>query len=204
MEIVSFGEWLQKRRRRLDLTRRALAQMVGCSSETIKKIERDERRPSRQIARLLAAHLQIPDAETEDFIRRARGQLEVRSESASIELATEPPAGAAHYHLPLQPTPFIGRERELDALVALLAQNNLRLVTIVGPGGMGKTRLAVAVAARLLAAAQFAHGVFVVSLAPLNDPEQIVPALAEALRFPLASGEQQRRTARQQILDYGM
>ena len=52
--VISFGEWVQHRRLALDLTRPALARQVGCSPITIKKIERDERRPSRQIAALLA------------------------------------------------------------------------------------------------------------------------------------------------------
>ncbi|MCB0144003.1 MAG: helix-turn-helix transcriptional regulator, partial [Caldilineaceae bacterium] len=53
-EIISFGYWVQQRRMALDLTRPALARKVSCSPSTIKKIERDERRPSRQIATLLA------------------------------------------------------------------------------------------------------------------------------------------------------
>ena len=58
LEIAPFGEWVQKRRNQLGLSRNGLAQQVGCSPVTIKKIERDERRPS----------VQIPEAEQEDFI----------------------------------------------------------------------------------------------------------------------------------------
>ncbi|NIP28426.1 MAG: helix-turn-helix transcriptional regulator, partial [Phycisphaerae bacterium] len=53
-EIVSFGEWVQQRRKVLRFTRNQLARRIGCAAVTIKKIERDERRPSRQIAELLA------------------------------------------------------------------------------------------------------------------------------------------------------
>ena len=73
--IVSFGYWVQRRREVLDLTRPALARRVGCSPVTIKKIERDERRPSRQIAELLADQLVIPDKDRDSFIRMARGEF---------------------------------------------------------------------------------------------------------------------------------
>ena len=73
--ITSFGEWVQIRRETLRLTRKVLAQQVGCSAITIKKIERGERRPSVQIAKLLAIHLRIPEAEQRDFIRGVRGEF---------------------------------------------------------------------------------------------------------------------------------
>ena len=74
-EIVSFGEWVQKRRNQLRYSRTGLAQLVSCSPETIKKIERDQRRPSVQIAELLATYLQVPKPEQEGFIKWARGQF---------------------------------------------------------------------------------------------------------------------------------
>src|SRR6266545_5221733 len=61
-EVASFGDWIRRRRRALDLTREALAGQVGCAVVTIRKIETDERRPSRQIAERLAECLQIPQA----------------------------------------------------------------------------------------------------------------------------------------------
>jgi predicted ATPase/tetratricopeptide (TPR) repeat protein/DNA-binding XRE family transcriptional regulator len=198
-EIVSFGEWLQERRNQLGLTRKALAQQVGCSPVTIKKIERDERRPSVQIARLLAQQLQIPEAEQEPFIRRARGEY-VPGLDAPDEISQAEPK--ARHQLPPQPTSFIGREEELAALEALLHAADTRLITIVGPGGMGKTRLAVATAENQLAARRFAHGVTFVSLASLNEPGEIVSALADALNFPLDTHSQQQRSAKRQVLDY--
>ena len=59
-DIVSFGKWVQNRRLQLRYSRPVLAKLVMCSSDTIKKIERDERRPSVEIAELLAQHLQVP------------------------------------------------------------------------------------------------------------------------------------------------
>jgi len=82
-------------------------------------------------------------------------------------------------NLPIQPTPFIGREKEIAAVTRLLKRSDVRLVTLTGPGGVGKTRLSLHVAAEL--SDDFADGMFVVALAPLNDPTQVVPAIAQIL-----------------------
>jgi predicted ATPase/class 3 adenylate cyclase/DNA-binding CsgD family transcriptional regulator len=82
-------------------------------------------------------------------------------------------------NLPIQPTPFIGREKEVAAVVALLRREDVRLVTLTGPGGTGKTRLGLQVAAEL--SDRFADGVFFVNLAPLSDYELLLPAIAEVL-----------------------
>jgi transcriptional regulator with XRE-family HTH domain len=71
---MSFGEWLRRRRKTLDLTQEALSEQVGCSVATIRKIESDERRPSRQIAELLATALAIPSHDRPTFLQVARGE----------------------------------------------------------------------------------------------------------------------------------
>jgi len=73
----SFGHWAQRRRKALDLTQEALAQRVGCATETLRKIEADARRPSRQIAERLAQALQLPAAERAKFVQAARAELAV-------------------------------------------------------------------------------------------------------------------------------
>jgi predicted ATPase/class 3 adenylate cyclase/DNA-binding CsgD family transcriptional regulator len=84
-------------------------------------------------------------------------------------------------NLPLQPTPFIGREKEVAAVAALMRREEVRLVTLTGTGGTGKTRLGLQVAAEL--STWFADGVFFVSLAPLSDPALVISAVAQVLEI---------------------
>jgi predicted ATPase/class 3 adenylate cyclase/DNA-binding CsgD family transcriptional regulator len=90
-------------------------------------------------------------------------------------------------NLPMQPTPFVGREQEVTRVCALLCRPEVWLVTLTGPGGMGKTRLGLQVAAEL--ADSFADGVFLVSLAPVSDPEQVVPSIIQTLGISDLSGQ---------------
>jgi hypothetical protein len=100
------------------------------------------------------------------------------------------------HNLPPQPTPFVGRVPELAELAELLADPAVHLVTVLGAGGMGKTRLALKTAAAQLG--DFPDGVFFVALAPLRSAEAIVPAVADALNFTFYK----RGEPRQQLLDY--
>ncbi len=190
-EIASFGEWGQARRNQLRLSRPVLARQVGCSPGTIKKIERDERRPSMQIAELLAENLQIPEEERGYFIRRARGEFVPRfgsPQEMSLAEAQAPVAeeNVPEHNLPPQTTVFIGREAEIAAIGANLADPTCRLLTILGAGGMGKTRLGIEAAAIQLP--NFTDGLVYVALAPLVQSEStteinpLVGALADALK----------------------
>jgi non-specific serine/threonine protein kinase len=87
--------------------------------------------------------------------------------------------------IPNQPTPLIGRDRELEAIRALLLDGDTRLLTLTGPAGTGKTRLAMGVAETLVEA--FDDGVFVVDLAPVFDPARVIPTIAEKLGISAAA-----------------
>src|SRR3989440_1215090 len=84
-----------------------------------------------------------------------------------------------HHNLPAQLTPLIGREQEIQAACALLEQPEVRLVTLTGTGGVGKTRLSLQVATDLLN--DFADGVCFVPLAPISDPDLVLPTIAQTL-----------------------
>src|SRR5260221_10719216 len=100
-----FGSWLSQRRKALDLTQMDLANQVSCSVTTIRKIERDIRRPSKQIAERLADVLAISLDKRAAFVAFAR-----RSGNAAASTPAQTGSGAALHNLPLQPTPFVGRE----------------------------------------------------------------------------------------------
>ena len=98
------------------------------------------------------------------------------------------------HNLPMHRSALIGREREIAEVRALLLRPDIGLVTLVGPGGTGKTRLAIQVAAELLdhpstgAGQGFAHGVCFVALAPIRDPNLVAATIGQALALPMDGG----------------
>ena len=100
------------------------------------------------------------------------------------------------HNLPSQSTPFIGRTAELAMLDQMIGDPDARLVTILGAGGMGKTRLALAAAEAHLN--HYADGVYFVSLVPLQDSDAIAPAIAQAINFSFYEGG----TAQEQLQNY--
>ena len=151
----SFGYWLRRRRKALDLTQEALAQRVCCSGFTIRKIEADERRPSRPLAERLVAALAIPEAERRDFLDAARAlhatdrlrlnpapvgtDLHATGPTASTHSRPDPVTGAGG-----DATPFVGRNNEYGLLIGLVARLTVGTgytVLIEGEPGVGKSRL---------------------------------------------------------------
>lgn len=142
-EIYSIGQWIRHRRKTLDMTQQGLADRAHCSINTIKKIETDSRRPSRQLASLLAEQLDVPEEQYALFIDIARGVRPVESLLDKVSRISE--ARFAYDPQPVSSSKVIGRESELAALKLLIQDS--RLVTITGPGGVGKSTLAQAVMA---------------------------------------------------------
>jgi predicted ATPase/DNA-binding XRE family transcriptional regulator len=176
----SFGPWLQKRRKALDLTQAELARRVGCSTIALRKIEAEERRPSVQIAERLAGILGIRSADHPAFVRFARGDPFT---APAISVAPPPFTG----HLPTPLTPLIGRQEDAAEARALLQRDEVRLLTLVGPPGIGKTRLALEVASAL--AHDHNGAVVFVALAAISTPGLVAPALAQALDLGDSGGQ---------------
>jgi predicted ATPase/DNA-binding XRE family transcriptional regulator len=164
----SFGERLRRHREAAGLTQEELAERAGLTSNSVSALERGERRrPYPNTIRLLAEALGLTAAERATFIAAPR-----RDDAA-------PPAGSAPAALPGYLTELVGREHETAVALALLARPAVRLLTLTGPGGVGKTRLAVQVAREV--GERFPDGVAFVPLAALADPALVPAAIAGAL-----------------------
>jgi predicted ATPase/DNA-binding SARP family transcriptional activator len=114
--------------------------------------------------------------------------------SLASDIRAEPVARAAPQaersrlgSLPAPPNPMIGRGRDVEELLDLLCNEDIRLVTVTGPGGVGKTRLALEAAS--LAADEFVDGTGFVSLAPVRDPALVLPVIAQSLGLELGSDD---------------
>jgi predicted ATPase/Flp pilus assembly protein TadD len=118
---------------------------------------------------------------------------------ADMHLKEFPPLHSLSEHphnLPIQTTPFLGREQELKELIRLLADMKCRLITLIGPGGIGKTRLALQCAAERIE--HFTHGVFFIPLDPLSSAELLIATIAQVLKFQFYSREDEK----QQLLNF--
>jgi predicted ATPase/DNA-binding XRE family transcriptional regulator len=181
MELQSFGYWLRLKRKALDLTREELAERIGYSAATVRKIEDEERRPSVQIAERLADIFNIPQNERESFLHFARGDWGAAPAETKEESPWQIPAKLPRSNIPATVTSLVGREQEIADIRDHLLKEDIRLVTLIGPPGIGKTRLSIEAARFVLP--DFSDGVFFAVLAPLDDPALIALTVAQALGY---------------------
>jgi predicted ATPase/transcriptional regulator with XRE-family HTH domain len=190
--FATFGDLLKYLRRRARLTQRELAITVGYSEGQINRLEKNQRTPD--VTTLLATFVPALGLEAEPALVARLTALAAAARQAPVPRVTSPlsqetnegeqpapedplPLHDSGQRLPRYLTTFIGRTREVTEISQLLATT--RLVTLTGPGGVGKTRLGLQVAAEL--SARFADGVFFVNLAPLSDPALVGSTLAQTL-----------------------
>ena len=191
---ATFGQWLKQRRKHQGLTQAELADALSCSTINIRKIEADERKPSKQVAHLLAGFLKIPDQDRELFVSFSRsepGLNQVETVAARFSQAGSPSGALSNNNLarprffdlfpplPAPRTSFIGREQEQSRLQNLLVDQGARLVTVTGAPGVGKTRLVLEVGASLRK--EFPDGVCFIPLAPIRAPNEVGWAIAQGL-----------------------
>lgn len=160
-------------------------------------------RQYRECTRILEEELGVPPEEETAQLYEAIRATQLPPPPVGAVPATQVPVGVGppaepRHNLPPQLTPFVGRKEKLADIAGLLQNPDCRLLTLVGLGGVGKTRLAIQAATEQLGA--FSHGVYFVPLAPLSSAEFIVPTIADALGFSFFQREGE--DARQQLLNY--
>ena len=181
--LTTFGELLRYLRRRVQLTQSELGVALGYSAALITRLENGERLPD--LALVKSAYLQALGLEHEPELAARLIELAAAARYEPRHGPALPvPAQAKRLHnLPRQLTSFIGRERGLTDLSHLLAHDGARLVTLTGPGGVGKTRLALHLALQLAerVTPAYPHGVWLVELAPLSNATLAPAAVASVL-----------------------
>ena len=181
---ASFGHRLRRLREAAGLTQEELAGRSGLSPNAISDLERGRRRhPYPHTVRSLADALELPEDERAALI----GAVPKRGGAARAAPDSAPTGG-----LPEVLSPLIGRERDAAKLGAVLRRGEARLVTLTGPGGVGKTRLALEVARDV--AGGFPDGAFFVELAPLGDPDLVLPTVSQAVGLRETGGKASRET----------
>ncbi|NIS79274.1 MAG: AAA family ATPase [Anaerolineales bacterium] len=143
--------------------------------------------------REIADRLHLAESTVKDYVGKILSKLYVKNRREAVERAKtlglldlgRKTVAKPQVYLPAEPTPFVGRRDELDEVKRRLAET--RLLTLTGPGGIGKTRLAVKAAEEI--AADFEDGCFFISLAPIRSVEPLVQTIAEAVKSPLATHE---------------
>jgi predicted ATPase/DNA-binding XRE family transcriptional regulator len=178
---VSFGEWLKRQRKVRGLTQQELALQMNCSTSALRKMEAEERSPSAQIVERLAEIFKIPQDERLQFMHFARGDWRAAPSEVLEQSPWRASTQSSRSAIPAPATALLGREYELAHLREYLSNPGVRLVTLIGPPGIGKTRLGVEIARLVLS--DFYDGVFFIPLAALNDVNLLATTIIQTLGF---------------------
>jgi len=175
----SFADRLRALRVRAGLTQEELAERAGLTPHAISALERGARtRPYPHTVRALAEALALSEAEEAELRAAVPRRQAAATGGAVSDTAPSAAPGLRLAQLPVPATALLGRDAELAALTGQLSDGGVRLLTLTGVGGVGKSRLAIEVASR--AAPNFPDGVAWVPLAAVADPSLVVPAIGRA------------------------
>jgi predicted ATPase/DNA-binding XRE family transcriptional regulator/Tfp pilus assembly protein PilF len=180
----SFGDLLRSRRLASGLTQAELAERAGLSVRGLSDLERGVRtRPQRETVQRLLAALAVPPDERRAIQRAAR-----KPSPEEAELRRETAVSAPRL-APRFAGPLLGRSAEIALLRAWLLEPSPGVVTLTGPGGSGKTRLALSVASDEATQRRFPDGVVVVDLAAVRNAQHVLPAVTAALGWTASDGQ---------------
>lgn len=185
----AFGDRLRSLRERAGLTQEELANRAALTPNAVSALERGTRtRPYPHTVRSLADALNLSDSERAALIGAVPKRRNMRSEPEAPQgPRSDWVNGAdAELNLVVPPTPLFGRDGDITTIAQLARSRRSRLLTLTGPGGVGKTRLAMAVCQELVE--DYPDGVFPISLAALAEADDVVGTIAHALKLAAPEG----------------